>query len=202
MRERIRRPPPADAVGWKRESSEAPRGNPVEPDPVGSARTSVGPSRLVRREAARALLVADGRFVLLMQIRHPDTGEVMLLTPGGGTRPGEALRTCLRRELCEEVGLRAAPLGPAVWRRTHTFGWQGAQISQRETYFYCPTELFRPAPRMPRRDSEGQCLLGCCWWLITDIGRSDHTVVPRRLGPLLVELVQEGPPDHLLAAGT
>ena len=54
------------------------------------------------RNAARALIVQDGRILLLRKQGYPD-GERFAL-PGGGQDPGETLRQALLRECLEEIG--------------------------------------------------------------------------------------------------
>jgi len=58
----------------------------------------------VIRNAARALIVQDGRILLLRKQGYAD-GERFAL-PGGGQDPGETLRQALQRECQEEIGTR------------------------------------------------------------------------------------------------
>lgn len=51
---------------------------------------------------ARAVIVRRGRFL----VAHGEGARYTYL-PGGHTEPGEGLRGCLRRELEEELGVRA-----------------------------------------------------------------------------------------------
>jgi 8-oxo-dGTP pyrophosphatase MutT (NUDIX family) len=72
------------------------------------------------RAGAKALVVSPTAAVLLVQERRDD-GSTFWALPGGGCRPGESLRTCLRRELREELGSRAtvaAPLATCPYRHT------------------------------------------------------------------------------------
>jgi 8-oxo-dGTP diphosphatase len=64
--------------------------------------------------------VRDGTQVLLVKERRAD-GSTFWTLPGGGVEPGESLRTCLRRELAEELQCRSAigsPVGHCVYRHT------------------------------------------------------------------------------------
>jgi len=65
--------------------------------------------RVVRREAAKAVVEREGRLLLLLT---PRTGDHKL--PGGGVQTGETHEQTLDRELQEETGRALARLGPAV----------------------------------------------------------------------------------------
>ena len=58
------------------------------------------------RGAVGIVCVHDGEIVLVRQYRHA-TGEVLLEIPAGKLEPGEGAEATARRELVEEVGLRA-----------------------------------------------------------------------------------------------
>jgi ADP-ribose pyrophosphatase YjhB (NUDIX family) len=64
------------------------------------------PSRPVR-VAARALIVIDGRVLLVNA--YPGFQKSLWCTPGGGCTPGEAVTETLRREVREETGLDIRP---------------------------------------------------------------------------------------------
>ena len=66
-------------------------------------------ARVVRREAAKAVVERDGLLLLLLT---PRTGDHKL--PGGGVHPGETHEQTLQRELREETGRALVHLGPAV----------------------------------------------------------------------------------------
>lgn len=59
-------------------------------------------TRMVERHAVRAVIVRDGRLLLLHTQRYDDYSF-----PGGGLDPGEDAIEGLRRELLEETGARA-----------------------------------------------------------------------------------------------
>ena len=60
--------------------------------------------------------------------------KVFWIAPGGGVEPGESIVQTLAREHQEELGLRAFQIAPLVWRRQHTFNWDGKRICQSEHY--------------------------------------------------------------------
>lgn len=67
-------------------------------DPV-AADLLAGGGRVLERRAVRAVVVREGRLLLLTGV-----GGVLKL-PGGGVEPGESDEQCLRRELEEECGM-------------------------------------------------------------------------------------------------
>jgi len=71
------------------------------------------------RRAVRAVVMDDADRVLLVRFELPDSA--LWAMPGGGVDDGESPEMAIRRELCEEVGLRDVELGPVIWKRTHVF---------------------------------------------------------------------------------
>lgn len=73
---------------------------------------------LVEHPGAAAVVPIDelGRVVLVRQYRYA-TGGWILEVPAGKLDPGESAETCARREVEEEVGLRAERLEPLgfIW---------------------------------------------------------------------------------------
>lgn len=76
---------------------------------------------LTMRRGAKALVTAGDR-VLLIEERRPD-GSTFWTLPGGGLEPGESLRTCLQREVAEELQTSVdvgAPVTTCRYRHTRT----------------------------------------------------------------------------------
>lgn len=74
---------------------------------------------LTVRRGVKAFVRDDTR-VLLVKERRAD-GSTFWTLPGGGVEHGESLRTCLRRELAEELQCRStigSPVGYCVYRHT------------------------------------------------------------------------------------
>lgn len=89
--------------------------------------------RVVRREAAKAVVERDGLLLLLVT---PSTGDHKL--PGGGVDPGESHEQALVRELREETGRRLVALGPAVLHvveRRPDSSDDGATFEMASTYY-------------------------------------------------------------------
>jgi ADP-ribose pyrophosphatase YjhB (NUDIX family) len=131
------------------------------------------------------------REVLLMQLEVAPH-RLVWVAPGGGLENGESPSEGAIREVFEETGVRIEP-GVAVWRRTHTFEFQGRPLRQCETYF-----LVRVARFEPRTDNlqpaEQRFIRRFCWWDIDSIPASDELFAPTKLGNLLIDLLRDGPP--------
>ena len=150
---------------------------------------------VLRRQAARALVLDPQDRLLLLRIREPEAGRELWLAPGGGLEPGEEPVAALRRELAEEVGLTDARVGPAVWTRRHAFTWGRRRYDQQETFFlvrapagFAPTLDGNPAA------AERAASVELRWWTAAEIAASAATFVPRRLAHELARLRGEGPP--------
>jgi ADP-ribose pyrophosphatase YjhB (NUDIX family) len=146
------------------------------------------------RDAVRAIVVDSDRRVVLM--RYASTPPVWA-TPGGGTEPGETDEQVIRRELAEELGLDAFELGPCVWVREHEFDMQHHR-GQRERIHLVRVPSFDPTPRV---DLAAEWVSEFRWWTIKEIEASDEVFSPRRLGALLRELLDHGPPAEPLDVG-
>ena len=73
-------------------------------------------------------LLADGRFVMVRQHRHP-MGRVMLEFPAGKIDPDEAPFACALRELAEETGYRAAEWARAgILHNAIAYSTEGIEI--------------------------------------------------------------------------
>ena len=73
-------------------------------------------------------LLADGRFVMERQYRHP-MGRVMLEFPAGKLDAGEAPFDCARRELAEETGYTAAEWARAgILHNAIAYSTEGIEI--------------------------------------------------------------------------
>lgn len=146
----------------------------------------------LHRQAVRALLLTPNDEVLLIRIRRPDGGQGFWIAPGGGLEPGEAPDDGLRRELREELGLAELAIGPLVWRRRHTFTWNGRRISQKEDYRIVHVDRFEP---IMTDEVEAASMDGFRWWPIADLDKAVEPLTPRSLAAILRRYLAEGAPQ-------
>lgn len=148
---------------------------------------------VIERQAARVVLVADGR-VLLQQGFDPARPEdgTWWLTPGGGLNDGESSEEGAVREVHEETGLRLSPeeLGPVIATRVCFFPFEGRRYRQSETFFAVHVEPFRPQHH-GWDEVEQRALLDHRWWTIDELRATHEAVYPRELADL-VEAITEG----------
>lgn len=148
----------------------------------------------VPRAAARVVLLDPEDRILLFKLVDAQSGRWWWFTPGGGLGPGETHETAALRELVEEVGLEQVTLGPCIWTREHVFPMpDGVRYRQRERYFLARVEPFEVSTA-GHLDYELTALAEHRWWSVDEIAASDETFAPRRLGVLLRQLLDEGPP--------
>jgi len=148
----------------------------------------------IPRPASRIVLLDPAGRILLFKLVDPPTGRWWWFTPGGGLAPGETHEAAALRELVEEVGLEGVTLGPCVWTREHVFPMPGGiRYRQRERFFLVRAEPFEVSTA-GHLDYEVEALAEHRWWSAAEIAASQETFAPRRLGALLGELLQNGPP--------
>jgi 8-oxo-dGTP pyrophosphatase MutT (NUDIX family) len=146
------------------------------------------------RRAARALLVTPDREVLLVRYAANGMARPAWITPGGGIEAGETEREAALREVAEETGLTAAPLGPAVWTRRVRVPWANPPFVQCETFFWAPVVRFVPSLAALPTELERREVETFRWWRIEAIEDSTERFGPRRMGPLLRTLFERGLP--------
>lgn len=156
------------------------------------------------RQAVRALLVTPDQHILLVRFEFRDATVWAL--PGGGLDPGESHLDALHRELIEEVGLHDPVVGAHVWNREHiTPHDDGLWDGQADRYFLVETsERFEPVPALSWEQLRAEKLHELRWWHLDDIETATVDGVwfsPRRLGPLLRDLVTHGPPGAAVDTG-
>jgi 8-oxo-dGTP pyrophosphatase MutT (NUDIX family) len=159
----------------------------------------VGPSSegLRIRPAARAVIRTEDQQVLLVRFEFP-AGRRWAL-PGGGVDPGESAVDALRRELVEELGLVDVQIGPHVWNRLHVVPFvNGLFDGQREEIFLVDVGTqFEPRPALTWEQLNAEFVHEIRWWSVDEIESASHEwFVPRTLGRLLRDLVEQGPPTE------
>ncbi|MCC8939929.1 NUDIX domain-containing protein [Bradyrhizobium sp. Arg68] len=149
---------------------------------------------MIYRRAIRALIITPARDVLLMRLRPPHGGDCFWVAPGGGIEGDETAEATLRRELAEELGLIEFEHGPAVWRRHHTFNWDGRRISQKEEYRVVHAGKFEPV----MTDAVEAKVVDCFrWWPIAELSSASERLTPSALADILDRYLRHGAPAVL-----
>jgi 8-oxo-dGTP pyrophosphatase MutT (NUDIX family) len=146
---------------------------------------------LRERNAARVVLVADGR-VLLQQGFDPGRpeGGTWWITPGGGVKDGESVEDAAVREVLEETGLPLSPaqLGPVIATRVAHFEFDGRRFRQSESFFAVHVEVFTPQHH-GWDEVEQRALLDHRWWSVAELRATDQAVYPRELAEVVQAVI-------------
>lgn len=155
------------------------------------------------RNAARVVLVADGR-VLLQHGFDPGRSEAgtWWITPGGGVNEGESVEDAAVREVLEETGLHLSPaqLGPVMATRVAYFDFDGRRFRQSESFFAVHVETFTPEHH-GWDEVEQRALLDHRWWSVPELRATDETVYPSELADV-VQAVIDGTLSRPIRLGT
>lgn len=171
----------------------------IPPEPHEGTRTDPTP-----RPGARILLFdADDRLLMFRTAPDPShlENEIIWMTPGGGSEPGESPQSTARRELFEETGF-SPQLGPCVWVRDWVwyYGAHDTWFDTRE-YFYL-AHVDTSAPELnPQEDDEMVSLLSHRWLTLDEIRDSAEMVSPLRLAELLPPIISGNYPEEPLQTG-
>jgi 8-oxo-dGTP pyrophosphatase MutT (NUDIX family) len=119
----------------------------------------------------KLLLLDEDDRLLLIHAKDPQTQAECWYPVGGGIEPGETLQEAAAREAYEETGLVDLPPGLPVWRREHTYEFDGRAIEVHEKWLMHTVDRFDPAPAH-LSEYEARSILGFRWWqaqeLLTD----------------------------------
>lgn len=169
----------------------------LAPEPLPGTR-----ERPLPREAARALVIDEGRTLLVAHL--PGDGSTVWTAPGGGLDPGETHLEAARRELAEEIGLDLEP-GPWVWSRTVVFAFRGVWIEQHERWFLVTLDpAIAAAIDLARLPLDDVGTAGARWFTLAELDGIDGpraSSAPRALATHLAQLLAAGPPEAPVDVG-
>lgn len=152
------------------------------------------------RMATRGLVLDEANRVLL--VRMGEGERAIWVTPGGGIEEGETDEQAIRRELREETGLEGFELGPHVWTRRALVPLGGGRWDgETERVYLVRTQAFEPAPPLSWDELRAEGMTAVRWWTLDELEAAAERFAPRRLPPLLRELIRHGPPAEPVDAG-
>ncbi|TCN33478.1 NUDIX domain-containing protein [Kribbella orskensis] len=141
----------------------------------------------------KLLLLDQDDRLLLIHAKDPLTQAECWYPVGGGIEPGETLQEAAAREAHEETGLVDLPPGLPVWRRDHTYEYDGRAIEVHEKWLMHTVDRFDPVPAQ-LTETEARTILGFRWWRAQELAEVTETIFPPRLGYLLMDLLTDGAP--------
>jgi hypothetical protein len=90
--------------------------------------------------------------------------------------------------------LTALPPGRHVWRRDHTYEYDGRVIPVHEEWLLHKVDHFKPVPTQLSH-YETRSILGFRWSQCRELAESTDTIFPPRLGHLMIDLLTDGVPS-------
>ncbi len=147
----------------------------------------------VPRVAVKVLLLDPHDRLLLIRSRDSYTHTECWYPVGGGVEAGETLQDAAAREADEETGLRNLPIGRHVWRRDHTYHYDGRTVQVHEEWLLHRVAHFQPVPAQ-LTEHESRSIVSFCWWSLSELAKSAETVFPPQLGNLTLDLLTTGLP--------
>lgn len=149
---------------------------------------------VVRRRAARVVVVDPAGRVLLIQGCDPESPDVRFwFTPGGGLDAGESAAAAGARELYEETGLVVSPedLGAPVREYSSVFEFDGATYHQEQEVFLLRTASFAALPTALEAH-EVRSDLRLEWFAPEDLAALPDPVYPADLPDLVRQATSGG----------
>lgn len=147
------------------------------------------------RLAVKLLLLDHDERLLLIRARDQVDQTECWYAVGGGVEPGESLQVAAEREAYEETGIRSLPTGHPVWRRDHTYTFNGRTMAVHEEWLLHRVDNFEPEPA-ELTDHESEMIIGYRWWNLSDLVTTTATVFPPHLGAMTQALLIDGLPSE------
>jgi 8-oxo-dGTP diphosphatase len=89
-----------------------------------------------------------------------------------------------------------------VWTRTHHVPLGGGRWDgQAERYYLVRTEPFDPEPQLTWPELRAEGMTALRWWTLDELEVAGELFAPRRLPPLVRQLILHGPPAEPLDVG-
>ena len=162
---------------------------PAEGTPALGPEWVVGPDGVLRRSAARVILLDEEDRVLLARGHDADQPErTWWFTIGGGIDAGESAPAAAVRELFEETGLRldVGDLEGPVLRRSAIFDFYRRPVRQDEVFFVARTAATDRLVTSGWTEVERGFMDEVRWWSLDDLERVTVEIFPAPL----VEIVR------------
>lgn len=151
-----------------------------------------------RRSARAVLLDPRGQVLLLQGLLAEGSEQRAWYPPGGRLEEGESFAVALRRELREELGVLAAPVGPHVWTRRSTRRRGDVDVPAIAYFFLVRVAHFEP-DLSNIGPSEADVIWR--WWTLDDLRTTKDRVLPPRFVELLPPLIDGNLPAEPVDAG-
>ena len=110
-------------------------------------------------------------------------------------QPDNQAPSSLRRELREELGLEDFAVGPLLWRRQHTYSWDGRRLCQRERYYLVEAPRFEPHMSDP---VEARIVERMRWWTQGELAAAKERLTPLSLAQIVAGYLRAGAPPEPL----
>jgi 8-oxo-dGTP pyrophosphatase MutT (NUDIX family) len=140
--------------------------------------------------AARVIVVDPAGRTLLFRGGDPGRPEegTWWFTPGGGVEDGESLAEAARREVAEEIGIRAVEVGRPLFVRRVRVEFEGGIFEQVEHFFVARVD-FTEVDESGWTEIERRVVVEHRWWTLAALRSTHDTVYPEDLAEVLAGVI-------------